>query len=173
MPHARSLRAIGQSLETAHIEAFALDKRNDAHAVRSESLTPTRQWILMRNSLVEAVWDSLARKQKSIQLTGGDGWLSYDSVAISRLDAQGRQKRRSNSFARTREGKLSSLMRAVGEQLDIMQVNNFNIFWTPDSVFVEYQTPGGQRERRDFSVETLRELGLHMRFRRSSRSASI
>jgi hypothetical protein len=171
MPHAKFLRAIGQSLETAHIEDFVLDKKNDTHVVRSTFLTPTRQWILMRNSLVETVWNSpLAHDQKNTQLTGGDGWLSYDPVAISRLDAQGRQQRRSNSFSRTRQAMLSSLMRAVGEQLDIMQANNsFNIVWTSDSVTVEYQISGGQRERRSFSVEKLRELSSRMRLRRSNR----
>jgi hypothetical protein len=172
MPHARSLRAIGQSLETAHIEDFVLEKKHDAHVVRSTFLTPTRQWILMRNNLVEAVWDSLAREQKGAQLAGGDGWLSYDSVAILRLDAQGRQKRRSNSFLRTREVKLSGIMRAVGEQLDIMQVNSFNTVWTSDSVTVEYQMPGGQREQRNFSVEKLHELSSGMRFRRSNLETS-
>jgi hypothetical protein len=169
MPHARSLRAIGQSLETAHIEDFVLDKKNGTHVVRSTFLTPTRQWILMRNSLVDTVWGSLIPDQKSTQLSGGDGWLSYDSVAISRLDAQGRQKRRSRGSARTREVELSSLMRAVGEQLDIMQVNSFNMVWAFDSVTVEYQTLGGPRGRRTFSVEKLRELSSRMRFRRSNR----
>src|ERR671919_2735816 len=168
MPHARSLRTIGQSLETAHIEAFALDKKNNSYVVRSESLTPTRQWILTRNSIMETALDSLASEQKSTQLTGGDGWLSYDPIAISLLEAQGRQKRRTN-FARAREAKLSSLMRAVGAQLDIMQANNFNIVWETDSVSVEYETRDGQRERRDFSVEKLRELSLRMRFRRANR----
>ena len=168
MPHARSLRPIGQSLETAHIEAFTLDKKNNSYVMRSESLTPTRQWIVARNSIVETVWDSLAHDQKRPQLTGGDGWVCYDPVVISRLEAQGRQKRRSN-FARAREARLSSLMRAVGAQLDIMQVNSFSLFWAPDSVSVEYETRDGQRERRDFSVEKLRELSLRMRFRRSNR----
>jgi hypothetical protein len=60
-------------------------------------------------------------------------------------------------------------MRAVGAQLDIMQVNSFSLFWAADSVSVEYETRDGQRERRDFSGEKLRELSLRMRFRRSNR----
>ena len=170
MPHSRSLRAIGQSLERLHVEGFALDKKNDSHIVRSESLTATRQWIL-RNSLVETVWDSPAREQKSTQLTGGDGWLSYDPVTISRLNAQGRRKRRGHSFAQTGEPRLSDLLRTVGDQLDILQANNFSILWRPDSVSVEYQTSGGQRERKDFSIEKLRELSLRLKFRRAHRDA--
>jgi hypothetical protein len=100
-----------------------------------------------------------------------DGWLSYDSVAISRLDAQGRQKRRTNGSARRREVELASLMRAVGEQLDIVQAHSFTIVWAYDSVAVEYQTLGRPRARRTFSVDKLRELSSRMRFRRSNRYA--
>jgi hypothetical protein len=63
---------------------------------------------------VETVWDSLARHDNRTQLTSGDGWLSYDPVAISRLDAQGRKKRRS-SLAQRRQTGLSSLLRTVGD----------------------------------------------------------
>ena len=171
MPHAKSLRAIGQSLETAHIEAFVLDKKNQSYVVRSATLTPTRQWILLRNSMVETLWDSLARHANPTLLTGGDGWISYDPAAISRLDAQGRQKRRSNGSALRRQVELARLMRALGAQLDIMQVNSFNVVWASDSVTVEYETPDRQRERRDFSVEKLRELSSRMKFRRSNRDA--
>jgi hypothetical protein len=170
MPHSSSLRAIGQSLETFRVEAFVLDKKNHTHVVRSESLTPTRQWIL-RNNLVETVWDSPARDHKDTQLTGGDGWLCYDPVSLSRLEAQGRKKRRSHSFAQMHEAKLSDLLRTVGEHLDIMQVNTFSIVWASDAVSVEYQTAHGQSERQDFSVEKLRELSLHLRFRRANRDA--
>jgi hypothetical protein len=62
-------------------------------------------------------------------------------------------------------------MRAVGEELDIMQVNSFNIVWAYDSVVIEYETPGEQRERSTFSIEKLRELSSRMRFRRSKRDA--
>jgi hypothetical protein len=124
----------------------------------------------MRDILVETVWDSPAWHHKSTQWTGGDGWLSYDSVAISRLDAQGRQKRLSRDSARTREAELSSLMRALGEQLDIIQVNGFNLVWAFDSVTVEYEIVNGH-ERMTFSVEKLRELSSRMRFGRFNREA--
>jgi hypothetical protein len=170
MPHSSSLRAIGQSLETFRVEAFALDAKSHSHVVRSESLTPTRQWIL-RNSLVETVWDSPARDHKGAQLTGGDGWLCYDPVSLARLEAQGRKKRQIHSLPQTHDPKLSDLLRTLGEHLDIMQANTFGIIWAPDSVSVEYDTAHGRRERKDFSVEKLRELSLHLRFRRANQDA--
>jgi hypothetical protein len=61
-------------------------------------------------------------------------------------------------------------MRVVGEQIDIMQVDSFNIVWAFDSVTVEYQTRDG-RERRTYGVDKLRELGSRMRLRRSKGGA--
>ena len=171
MIYAKSLRAIGQSLEIVHVEAFDLDKKGDAYVVRSESLTPTALWIL-RNSITEKIGDSPGFNPKSTPSTDGDGWRRYDALDISRLDAQGRKKRRSHSFAQMREAhKVSNLLRTLGEHLDIIDVSAFNISWTPDFVSVDYQTADGQRARKDFSAEKLRQLSLHMRFRRSTRRA--
>jgi hypothetical protein len=64
--------------------------------------------------------------------------------------------------------RLSTLLRAVGEQLDILQVDSFNIFWAPDSITVEYQTRDGMREGRKFGIEKLRKLSLRMRLGRSN-----
>jgi hypothetical protein len=167
--YAKSLRAIGQSLEIVHVEAFELDKKGDSYVVRSNSLTPTALWIL-RNSVIEKIGDAPGSNPKNTPLTEGDGWRRYDAFDISRLDAQGRKKRRGHSFAQVREApKVSNLLRTLGEHLDIMDVSTFNISWTPDFIAVDYQTADGQQERKHFSAEKLRQLGLHMRFRRSTR----
>jgi hypothetical protein len=166
--YAKSLRAIGQSLEVVRVEAFELNKKGDAYVVQSNSLTPTALWIL-RNSVIEKIGDAPGFNPKSTPLTEGDGWRRYDALDISRLDTQGRKKRRGHSFAQMREAhKVSHLLRTLGEHLDIMDVSTFNISWTPDFISVDYQTAEGQ-ERKNFSAEKLRQLGLHMRFRRSTR----
>jgi hypothetical protein len=171
MRYSKSLRTIGQCLEILRVEDFELEKEDDSYVVRSESLTPTSQWIL-RNSLINNVWDSPDPEEKSIRSTGGDGWLRYDPMDISRLDVQGRKKRRGHSSAQIRgASKLSQLLRTLGEHLDRIEVSAFNISWDPDSVAVNYEIRDGHRERRDFSIEKLHQLGLHMRFRRSSREA--
>ena len=169
MIYAKSLRAIGQSLEIVRVEAFELDKKGDSYVVRSNSLTPTALWIL-RNSVIEKIGDAPGSNLESTPLTEGEGWRRYDALDISRLDAQGRKKRRSDAFAQMREAhKVSNLLRTLGEHLDIMDVNTFNISWIPDFIAVDYQTADGQQGRKNFSAEKLRQLGLHMRFRRSTR----
>jgi hypothetical protein len=169
--HSKSLRAIGQSLEIAHIKAFELKKEGDVYLVRSDALTPTRQWIL-RNSLVGNVGDSPGADPKSTQSPGVGGWFCYDALDLSRLDAQGRKKRGNHSVAQIRGAStLSQLLRTVGEHLDRLAVSTFSLSWGTDSVAVEYQVPGEGREHRSFSLEKLQQLGSHMRFRRSNRSA--
>src|SRR5207253_2376156 len=91
MRYSRSLRTIGQSLETLRVEDFELEKEDDAYVVRSKSLTPTSQWIV-RNSLIDNTWDFSDPEQRSTRSVAGDGWLRYDPLDISRLDVQGRKK---------------------------------------------------------------------------------
>ncbi len=171
MRYSKSLRTIGQSLEILRVEDFELEKEDDTYVVRSKSLTPTCQWIV-RNSLIDNTWDSSDPEQRSTRSVAGDGWLRYDPLDISRLDVQGRKKRRGYSAAQIRgASKLSQLLRTLGEHLDRIEVSAFNISWDPDSVAVNYEIRDGHRERRDFSIEKLHQLGLHMRFRRSSREA--
>jgi hypothetical protein len=169
MHHSRSLRTIGQSLEILHLDAFELQKEGDVYVVRSKSLTPTAQWIL-RNSLIENVIEASTVEQKKVRSIGGEGWLRYDPLDISRLDVQARKKRRSHSVAQMHgASRLSQLLRTLGEHLDRIEVGAFDISWAPDAVFVSYPGSNGQRESRNFSIEKLHQLGLHMRFRRSNR----
>jgi hypothetical protein len=164
--HAKSLRVIGQSLEMLRLRAFRLEKKGDFYIVRSESLTATHEWIL-RNNLAENIFDSPVPDQKSTQLTVGDGWLCYGPLDIARLNARERQTRDNHGFEQTREAdKLAQLLRTLGEHLDSKKATAFKISWAPDSVSVDYQTPNGVRERKEFTVEKLHQLALYSRFRR-------
>jgi hypothetical protein len=172
MLHSNSLRAIGQSLEMLRVHAFRLEKEGDSYIVRSESLTPARQWIL-RNSLAENDLDSPGANQKGMQLTWGDGWLCYGPFEVARLDAQGQRKRQDHGLGLRGADKLDQLLRALGEHLDRKEATAFKISWAPDSISVDYQTPDGVSERKDFTVEKLHKLALHSRFRRRTPSAFI
>ena len=43
MPYAKSLRAIGQSLEMLRVEAFRLEREDDSYLVQNQSLKRTRE----------------------------------------------------------------------------------------------------------------------------------
>jgi hypothetical protein len=172
MLHSNSLRAIGQSLEMLRVQAFGLEKEGDSYIVRSESLTPTRQWILRNN--LENDLDSPGPDQKSTQLSWGNGWLCYGPLDVARLDAHGQRKRQGQGLGPLHSADtLGQLLRALGEHLDRKEATAFKISWVPDSISVDYQMSDGASERKDFTLEKLRKLALHSRFRRRSRSGLI
>src|SRR5207249_852706 len=120
------------SLEMLRVQVFRLEKEGDSYLVRSQSLTPTGQWIF-KNNLAENVSDS-GTDQENIQLTGSNGWVCYGPPDIARLDAQGQSKRQNRDFAQMRKDKLSQLLRTLSEHLDKKETTAFHISWAADSV---------------------------------------
>jgi hypothetical protein len=164
MLYAKSLRAIGQSLEAAGIENFELESDGQSYSLRTDSTTQSGEWIL-RNALSEGA-PALRSSQSSGHLS-----FQFNSSDISRLDAQARKKRRPHFSTQTQiSTKLSQLLRTVGDHLDRIEVHTFHISWSPQSVAVRYHGQDREDDSRTFTAEKLRQLGLHSRFRRSSRA---
>ena len=163
MAHAKSLRVIGQSLEIAWAAAFELENDGQSYVVRSDSLTQTGEWIL-QNALSENKFSERRTRSPTVKRS-----LRFSPPDISRLDAKGQKRRRNQTSSRMESSKLSQLLRTLGDHLDRTGVSAFHIFWSPDSIFVDYQRPDGESDSRTFTPEKLQQLGLHTRFRRSSR----
>ena len=167
--HSRNLRAIGQSIELAHIEIFELENHGQFYLVRSRSMTPDRRWTV-KVSLLESFKDDLLD-------TDGNGFVSegeqdcirYDPRMISCLNGQGQKKRRHYLPAAVQQNRRpSQYLRTLGEHLDKAQVRTFKISWDyPKSVSVTYLTPDERNEEKIFSFDKLHDLGFHLRFRRS------
>ncbi len=168
MTHARSLRVIGQSLEAARIATFELEKDGHDYLVSSDALSPSSEWIL-RNATSEGFLSENFGHRSS---SSGSAFR-FSSAVISRLEAQWQKQRRNHSSSQTQvSSKLSQLMRSLGDHFDRAGANAFHIFWTPDSVAVDYQQADGQSESRTFTSRKLQEFGLLNRFHRSHRSSS-
>ena len=88
MTYAKSLRTMGQLLESANIVAFELIKTGQYYIVQSDSLTRTGKWIL-RNALSGADV-SVPNGRPSAAARS----LCFTQPDISRLDAQGKRRRR-------------------------------------------------------------------------------
>jgi len=169
MPHAKSLRAIGQSLETLGLSSFVLEKRGQAFILRSGAL-PNLAELGKKESLDEKVWESTRTSRRIARLVRADGGLEFDSSYIAWIDAQGRRKRRKRVSAQaTGTKRLSQLLRTLGRHLDRVEPHEFKISWSPSTIELEYQTAHGNREKETLTVEKLRELTLRMRFRRAPR----
>ena len=159
MPHSRSLRVIGQSLEAAKLASFELDMHGPDYVLRGQALTRQDEWIL-RHSL----------NQDEFQVTENGRVLSFSARDLARLDEEAQKKRRDHSAVPGQESiRLSQLLRTVGDHLDRMNVTSFHIASSGDAITVNYQQAGGQQDSRTFTREKLQQLGFHTRFRRASR----
>jgi hypothetical protein len=169
LPHAKSLRAIGQSLESLGVVAFVMEKNGRNYIVRSDSLPDISQ-LELKKDLTEKVWDAPSVGRKHTRLKGEDGSLRYDPSYVSWLDAQGRKKRRRRFSAQaTGTMKVSQLLRTVGKHLDRVEPHGFTIQWTKDSVLLDYELSDGQSVREILSLDKVRELTVRSRIRRSRR----
>jgi hypothetical protein len=167
MYHAKALRVIGQSLETARVATFEVEKQEYDYLVKCSALTTAGEWILRSATSENFLADPLNRRPLS---TGG---FRFTPLDVSRLDAQWQKRRRNRSSLETQiSSGLSQLLRTVGDHLERTGANVFHISWNTDSVSIEYLQPDGGRESRTFTIAKLHELGLHSRFRRSSRPLS-
>lgn len=165
MHYAIALRAIGQSLEMLRLQTFSLETKGQVYIVRSDSLTATHEWIL-RNSLTDNVSDVTENTESTVS----DGSLRYGPREIARLNAQTEKKSRQQQGRE--EQTLPGLLHALGELLDMKEASALDISWTPQAALVEYCTPDGICERKDFTIEKLHQLALRSKFRRSHRWTS-
>ena len=169
MPHAKSLRAIGQSLESLGVVAFVMEKNGRNYLVRSDSLPDISQ-LDLKKDLTEKVWDTKGAASRHTRLLGVDGSLHYEPPYVSWLDAQGRKKRRRRLSAQASGTmKVSQLLRTLGKHLDRLEPHAFSIQWNRDNVIVDYELPGGDTVREVLPADKLRELTVRSRFRRARR----
>ncbi len=168
MPHAKSLRAIGQSLESLGIVAFVMEKNGRSYVVRSEDLPKiSESAIKISEPTVLETSSPSSMRAHSFQK---DGSIRYDPSYVSWLDAQGRRKRRKRFSAQsTGTARVSQLLRTLGRHLDQVEPHSFNISWSKDGICLEYESGDGQRFREIFTLGKLRELTVRSRVRRARR----
>lgn len=170
MPHAKPLRAIGQSLEALGIVAFVMEKNGRNYVVRSEDL-PGIAELELKKSISEKVWEPANSGRQSVRPRHQGDALSYEPSYISWLDAQGRKKRRKRFTAQATSGpaKISQLLRTLGRHIDRYEPHAFTITWTRESVCVDYDLADGQTLREVLTIDKLRELTVRSRVRRLRR----
>ncbi|HEX9263954.1 MAG TPA: hypothetical protein VF977_06265 [Candidatus Binatia bacterium] len=169
MPHAKSLRAIGQSLESLGIVAFVMQRNGLNYVVHSDAL-PDVSALNLKESLSEKVWDFPTSSRKGVQLVEVDNALHYAPNYVSWLDAQGRKRRRKRFSAQaTGSMKASQLLRTVGRHIDRLEPHTFTISWSSDAVTIDYELADGQHLREVLSMAKVHELTVRTRFQRARR----
>jgi len=171
MPHAKPLRAIGQSLEAFGVRAFEIVKDGRDYVVRSDQLPDVEQFT-RKKSLSEKIWESPTSARKGDGLAQPDGSFRYVPSYVSWLDAQGRRKRRRRfSSQANATHRLSQLLRTLGRHVDRVEPHSLKIAWAENDVTVSYEPGTKELITETLTIEKLRELTLRMRFRRSRQIA--
>ena len=154
MVHSKSLRVIGQSLETAKIPSFELVADGQNYVVKSELLTGTGEWDL-RHTLRRNDFSEQTARQSTVKRS-----VRFTPGIISRLDEQAQMRRRSSSSPPNGFRRLSQLLRTLGDQFDRMNESAFQISWVSASVSVYFQFLNSQSYRRRIMLVGLRLVDL-------------
>ena len=166
MAHAKTFRAVGESLESLGVRTFTLEKAGQGVTVRtSDALDPSK---LAKANLSEKDWEIEASSRRQAKLFREDGVLRYDADYISWLETQG-QRKRHNRFSASSKKTLAQLMRSLGRHLDRVEPHKFRISWGDAEVHLDYQLPDGSRIQEVLNIAKLDELTMRSRFRRSAR----
>jgi hypothetical protein len=169
MPHTRSLRAIGETIEELGLDAFEIEQDGQNYRLRSAALSDRsisigRKKNALRSSELESSTLDIARLKKK------DGSLEYRPVHISRLDSQSRHKRRQHfSEQNARAHQTAQLLRTLGRHLDGVEARGLRLSWSAQVVTVEYRRGDGQQMKERFSIDKLREQTFRSRLRRAPR----
>jgi hypothetical protein len=157
--YTQSLRVIGQALEKLRIHAFLLQKQTEKYVVRDWEPS-------FLKSIADEVW-GLGESCVASRTKESDDLLIYDNTDTERLEIIGRGSRGCGIIHGSHE--ISSGLRVVGDFLDRQKASTFSIWWSTESVMVEYNgTMGGPKET-NLTAENLRDFKLPMYLRRSSR----
>jgi hypothetical protein len=159
--YARSLRVIGQALESLRITSFALEKDGGKFIV--QNWEPS----FLKN-IANQVWgnDCVPKPGhgKSRNLL-----LIYDNADTERLETVGRARRGSREIQKPY--KISSCLRVLGDYLDKHRAMDFHLWWSTESVTIKYQATAGTPKEANFTVQNLHDLAVGMYIRRSGRSS--
>ena len=140
--NAKSLRAIGQSLEINGVPRFTIENdRRGYYTVTCDSLTKAAEWIWGNSLSRSDSFQTSAHRLAAIQS------LYFTPFDISRLDTRGQKQRHDSFVAGLHETNfLARLLRTLGDYLDSVGAFAFRILWTADSIGIEWTDSSGKTE---------------------------
>lgn len=161
MNYAQSLRVIGQALELAKVSAFTLESDGQNYRLQSDSMSRTSEWMLRYAAGESDLPTSGYRRAPADQVKSANPKaVPFSQTVIARLDQREAHRRRSLAQAPEQTfGKLSHLLRTLGDHLDRNSARRFQIFWMTDAIVLDYQRADGFTDRQRFTPEKLIQVG--------------
>lgn len=176
--YARTLRAIGQALETLNVQDLEMEPSGDDFLVRGsirgakrESAEPTVElcksreiWhVLAVQNTPELDLNAQARPALATQVD-----LHYTPKDVERFDQQG-QARRADARAVANSASLSQTLRTIGGYLSQKRARLLRITRQEESVTVEYETSLGNLMRESLGLSEIYDLCVRMYLQRTDR----
>ena len=155
LSYSQSLRVIGQNLEGLDVGAFDLRKQSDEYVVQMEN-----KWTGARlpgNNLLKRITEKF---HGEAQITNP---LRFTTAQLVWSDIE-RAVHRSDSASVPDCGKLSLVLRVLGDFLDEKAAADFTLSWSGDRAQVRYAD-----KVESFTIDNLYDLGVRMYLKRSGR----
>lgn len=160
MIHARSLRVLGQKLEVTKLSHFQLEHDGENYTLTSDLMSRTAEWILRYATTQDT---APTDRRSAVHTVLNLNPITFRQADLIRLDRW--EARRRRQFLEIQPPtKLSHLLRILGAQLDKNAARTFTIFWTPNSVVIDYKRGSGFTDRLRLSPPTIGEViggGFH------------
>jgi hypothetical protein len=171
LPYARSLRAIGHSLDLIGVRCFELKKNGEEYQVRVIAGEPTSKGGV-GNNLVKRVTQRILRRPYSEKAPSNNSEgaqpLRYTLSDIWQLDEDARS-RRGHANSMPNAHKPSQVLRVVGAYMDRIAARAFTISMSTGSVSVWYENGVGARNWATFDMTNLYDRAIHMLLARSKK----
>ena len=175
--YAKSLRTIGQALETLQLGAFALKRDGNNCVVQGEAqLRPARKFSLdNERSALPGIWMRLQRQrleQEGRSPTAHSSTaleLCYSPADIAQLEREGRARRRDPNGI-PYPNSIPQLLRAVGTYLDGKGARLLGLVRRNERVTIYYSMGTRRLYREHLTGPLLHEISVSMYLRRTIRS---
>lgn len=167
--YARDLRAIGDDLESKHIEDFELKSDGINYLMRVEAWEPPPKKS-PKDILVEGLhtlWQKLQQREPR-PVFPADFEQRYTPEDIDRLDREG-WTRRQQSHKMPGTESLSQVLRAVGAYLDLKGAHLLGVSKRGPWITLRYKTAEGGQELEEFMISTLYDFCVRMYIQRKDR----
>lgn len=170
--YAQALRAIGQALETAHLEIFQLENVGQDYYVRGENLVQVPS--ASQHSQPPSIWQKLkgnattSTEVPAVQTVRQPVQFHYTPSDIERLEHEG-QNRRRDPHGMPDTYSPSQVLRAAGAYLDRKRAKLQELSKQDGIVRVRYDTALGSATE-ELTVTYLYDMAVRLYMRRSDRA---
>ncbi len=154
--YSQPLRAIGQALESGHIESFDIEIGENNYFVKAS--TEKTLWKFLPESLVRIIWGGLRDEApwENMVLCFPTLTRHFELEEIDRLDQAGKAKRQ-GSNAKPNNETLSQLLRVIGYYADQSGERLRSVSYQRQSLLIVYETREKQLRTNVFDLSFIRD----------------